>query len=210
MLGKTKRWITGPFTLLLVFCLLCAGLLSGCSESKQQIVLNQHSVILAFGDSLTQGVGATKEQSYPSALQRMLGLRVVNRGVSGETSAEGLVRLEQSLSILRPDLVILCFGGNDMLQNLSEEQLRKNLSKMIEMAQRYKAQVLLVGVPKPSLILSTAPVYEELAEQYGLVADLNSLRELLGKASMKSDAIHLNADGYAALAVALAEKIVVR
>jgi lysophospholipase L1-like esterase len=171
------------------------------------VFLGKNSVVLAFGDSLTQGVGTSKQQSYPSVLQQKLGIRVINRGVSGETSAQGLARLEQSLVTLRPALVILCFGGNDMLRRLPEQQMRENLARMIEMAQHYQAEVLLLGVPEPSLILSPSPVYEELAERYQLVADLESLSELLRQPSMKSDAIHLNAKGYAALADALTEKI---
>lgn len=205
MLYRCKWSVYKPITLVLITFMLLA-----CSKQPEQVIIGQHSVVLAFGDSLTQGVGTSKERSYPSVLQQKLGIRVINRGVSGETSAQGLARLEQSLVTLRPALVILCFGGNDMLRKLPERQMRENLAQMIEMAQRYQAEVLLLGVPEPSLILSPSPVYEELAEQYQLVADLESLSELLGQPSMKSDAIHLNAKGYAALADALTKKIQVQ
>ncbi|MGI9281834.1 MAG: GDSL-type esterase/lipase family protein [Endozoicomonas sp.] len=185
---------------------LVVGLLTACSNSNQ-IVLDQNSTIVAFGDSLTQGVGTTPENSYPSVLQRELGVQVINEGVSGETSAEGLARLEDVLQKHNPDLVILFFGGNDVLQKLSVDQLERNLEAMIQMIQSYQSEVLLVGVPKAALFLAPLPLYESLSERHGLVSDLTVLSELLGQRSMKSDTVHLNRAGYEALALSFSEKI---
>ncbi len=187
--------------------LLCVGLLTACSDSPDQVVLTEHSVVLAFGDSLTQGVGAAEAHSYPSVLQQSLGIPVLNRGISGETSAQGLARLEQVLQDTMPDLVILCYGGNDILRKLPLDQLEANLEQMISLVQAYQAEIILVGVPRPSLTLSTLPVYEELAERHSLVAELDILGELLRKPSMKSDSVHLNQAGYQALAESLSARI---
>ncbi|WP_062269361.1 GDSL-type esterase/lipase family protein [Endozoicomonas arenosclerae] len=194
------------FNLKSLFFLVTFFLLTACSSSNQ-ISLTKDSVIVAFGDSLTQGVGTTEENSYPSVLQRELGVQVINEGVSGETSAEGLARLESVLQKYNPDLVILFYGGNDVLQKLPLDQLEQNLDTMIGMIRSYQSEVLLVGVPKPSLLLSPLPLYESLAEKHKLVADLGTLSELLGKRSMKSDTVHLNKAGYESMALSLAERI---
>ena len=182
-------------------------ILSGCSSEPERIIVAKNSKILAFGDSLTQGVGANKAQSYPSQLSNILGIDVVNEGVSGEVSEKGLQRLERYLATNTVDLVILCHGGNDLLRKLPKAKLKANLANMINLIQSSGAQVLLVGVPKPAILLSTFPVYEELAEEYNLVSDLESLTDLLGSPAMKSDGVHLNAQGYRAFAESLAKRI---
>ena len=87
-----------------------------------------------------------------------------------------------------------------MLRGSGEGVLKANLAAMIEVAQGSGAQVLLVAVPRKSLFADGAPLYGELAEQYGLVLDNDSLGELLRTPGLKSDAVHLNAQGYGALA----------
>ncbi len=186
---------------------LCLSLTLGCSSESQKIQLTQDSVILAFGDSLTRGTGAGLADSYPNNLQEILGLTVLNEGVPGETSGKGFERLETLLASTSPDLVILCHGGNDILKRLPLDNLENNLAQMIELIQSHDAQVILLGVPKPSIILSALPLYEKLANEYTLVSDLTSLSNLLEQPSMKSDRVHLNANGYRKLAVNIATKI---
>lgn len=99
---------------LLMICLAC--ILMGCESSRLE-PLKEGDVILAFGDSLTVGVGTQKQNSYPSVLARLTGTTVINAGVSGETTAEGLVRLSRLLDEHRPGLLILLEGGNDILRS---------------------------------------------------------------------------------------------
>lgn len=198
------------FTILIsvptIFSLLI--LLNACSNNNRYVTLSQEATVLAFGDSLTQGVGSSRSESYPAFLQGLLDLKVINAGISGETSAEGLQRLEPLLKKHRPALVILCYGGNDMLQKLSIKTLEHNLEKMIAMIRAYGAEVLLVGVPKPSILLEPLPLYEALAEKHQLANDLEILSDLLSRREMKSDPIHLNKMGYEAFAHALSTRIV--
>ena len=186
---------------------LCVSLTLGCSSESQKIQLTQDSVILAFGDSLTRGTGAGLADSYPNNLQEILGLTVLNEGIPGETSGKGFERLETLLASTSPDLVILCHGGNDILKRLPLDNLENNLAQMIELIQSHGAQVILLGVPKPSIILSALPLYKKLANEYTLVSDLTSLSNLLEQPSMKSDRVHLNANGYRKLALNIARKI---
>ena len=187
--GLVRRCVTG---------LLCL-LLTACGEPGFR-PLAPGETILAFGDSLTEGRGVSPAQSYPSVLASLSGHPVINGGVSGELSQAGRARLPALLAEHRPALVILLEGGNDMLRGSGEVALKANLAAMIEAVQGSGAQVLLVAVPRKSLFADGAPLYGELAEQYGLVLDNDSLGELLRTPGLKSDAVHLNAQGYGALA----------
>jgi len=164
------------------------------------------AVVLAFGDSLTYGYGA-EGQAYPKQLQALIGRSVINAGVPGELSANGLRRLPQLLEMHRPALVILCHGGNDILRRSSQETLRSNLVAMIKLARGSGAQVLLVGIPGFGLLgASTLPLYEEVATEQGVLYEGSVLEKIENDASLKSDQIHPNAVGYGLMAEAF-EKV---
>lgn len=190
-----------------VTLILAVFLLSACSGPSMQ-PLAPGEVILAFGDSLTEGVGATREQSYPSRLAELSGHPVINAGVSGEVTAEGVERLAAVLDRHAPGLMILLLGGNDILRNGSQGEAKRNLVRMIEMARERDVQVLLVGVPEKSLFSSSAPLYEELAEEYGLPLMDGMVASLLKTPRFKSDQVHLNAAGYRAMAERIHERLV--
>lgn len=179
---------------------LGALLVAACSAPPMLPRLAPDAVILAFGDSLTYGDGADAEQGYPAVLERLARRRVINAGVSGETSAAGLRRLPALLDEHRPRLLILCHGGNDLLRRLDEEQLARNLRVMVEAARRRDIAVVLVGVPRPGLLLSVPELYARIAQDYGLPYEREALPQIEGDRSLKADPIHPNADGYRLLA----------
>jgi lysophospholipase L1-like esterase len=96
-------------------------------ENKKMNILTPHDTILAFGDSLTYGHGAANNESYPARLSNLTGKRVINAGVNAETSDEGLRRLPQLLEDKSIKLMILCFGGNDIMLKKSMSSLKQNL-----------------------------------------------------------------------------------
>ena len=192
---------------LLLTALLGGFLLSGCEKSPRLTPLGTDAVILAFGDSLTYGTGAERDESYPAVLSRLLQHEVVNAGLPGETSAAGLARLPELLEEYRPALVILCHGGNDFLRRLDPSKLATNLRQMVALARDSGAEVVLVGVPQLGLLLSTDPLYEEIAEELRLPYEGEVLSDLLHDPELKSDQIHPNASGYAVMAERLAEVI---
>lgn len=191
--------LLGAFVLLMQLALLGA-----CgNRAAQRTALPAEAVILAFGDSLTFGTGAEADSSYPAVLQTLSGHRVVNAGVPGETSGEGLARLPSVLDEVKPGLLILCHGGNDMLRKLDMTELKKNLHAMLLLASEHKIPVLLVGVPEPKLALATARLYAELADETGVLYEGEVLAEVLQWPSTKHDMIHPNAAGYRKIAEAL-------
>ena len=192
--------------LIKLIVLLSLYLLQACSGPSLP-ALSENARVLAFGDSLTYGVGASQGQDYPSQLALISGFEVINAGVSGETTSEGKQRLAQLLTRHNPELLILLEGGNDFLRNQPLAATKANLAQMIEAAQAKQIPVVLVAVPQKSLFLSPAPIYAELAEQYQLVLVEDALSRLLTSPSKKSDAIHLNDAGYLALAEAIYQAI---
>jgi acyl-CoA thioesterase-1 len=162
-------------------------------------------VLLAFGDSLTAGYGLAPEESYPALLQRRLDesgyrYRVVNAGVSGDTTAGGLRRLEWSLA--EPvSLVILALGGNDGLRGQPVSELRSNLARMIEMAKGRGAKVILAGMEAPPNLgpeytREFRAAYRELAERYDIPLIPFLLEGVGGRPEFNQpDGIHPNTAG---------------
>ena len=111
----TLQVSTGPKRLLILSAILALFAYSGDVKVAR---LPVGATVLAFGDSLTSGVGVSKTESYPSVLARMTGLNVINAGVSGELTQEGLGRLPALLDEISPNLLILAEGGNDILRGL--------------------------------------------------------------------------------------------
>lgn len=198
-------WCRSVVGLLSVFAL--SALLSGCSPQPVKRLSSQDN-ILAFGDSLTYGVGAKAGADYPSQLAELIGIEVNNYGISGETSAQGLTRFERVIAEVQPELVILLEGGNDILRNQKSHQTKHNLASMITVAQKANIQVVLIGVPSKSLFLSDADFYEELANEYDLIYIEGVISKLLKQPKYKSDAIHLNSAGYRILAERIEEALV--
>ncbi len=169
--------------------------------------LKEEAVIVAFGDSLTQGVGVDKAHSYPAVLQSLTGYKVVNAGIAGETTTEGLQRFDAVLEQYQPELVIVLEGGNDILQNVPAATIQANLSKMIEMAKARDIAVVLVGVPEKRLFGGAAPFYAELASVWQVPLEDDIVSHLMMRTSMKSDPVHFNEKGYQKLAEAIYETL---
>jgi acyl-CoA thioesterase-1 len=183
-------------SLKIVLSILICILISACNNSTKFTPLAPNSIILAFGDSLTAGYGTTPENSYPSVLAQLSGHPVINAGISGETTEQGLARFGTTLDEVQPQLVILMEGANDILQNKSQQQAKQNLAAMIHAAQARKIQILLVAVPAKSLFLASANFYPELAAENKLVLDNTTIAKLLKAPELKSDYVHFNQQGY--------------
>ena len=189
---------------LLAAWILCL-VLAGCTPPPELEPLAADAVVLAFGDSLTFGTGAGPGESYPEVLSGLIGRTVVNAGVPGEVSTDGLLRLPSLLDREQPALLLLCHGGNDQLQRLDPARLADNLRAMIREARDRNITVVLIAVPAPGLSLRPLPLYAGIADEFGLAADLETVADILGDRALKSDYIHPNAAGYRRLALAVAD-----
>jgi len=160
--------------------------------------------VLAFGDSLTFGTGASEEESYPAQLSRLIGRRVARAGVPGEVSADGLKRLPGALDEHEPRLLVLCHGGNDFLRRLSKQQVAANVRAMIQLAKSRGIEVVLIGTPEPGFAVTPPGFYAEIAREFRIPYEEDVIGKILRDASLKSDPIHPNARGYRKIAEELA------
>jgi acyl-CoA thioesterase-1 len=195
-------------SIFLIFTLFFSILFfTGCDSGPSIEPFNQESVVLAFGDSLTHGTGASTGQSYPDVLSELLGRQVINVGIPGEISSAGLKRLPAVLDEYNPTLVILCHGGNDFLRKLDQATTNSNLDAMVTLIRSHGADVVLVGVPKFGFGLQVPELYSQIADKYTIPLQKEILVDLLSDNNMKSDAIHPNATGYRLMAEAIYDLI---
>ena len=168
------------------------------------------TLIVALGDSLTEGFGVRKEEAYPFLVEKELlskghAVKVVNAGISGSTSASAHSRIKWHIRS-KPDIIIIALGGNDGLRGLSVAHMKKNLSKAIELAQAEKIQVLLSGMQIPlnygkEYTETFREVFYELAELYKLSIIPFLLKDVGGVPSLNQpDGIHPNLEGHQIIA----------
>lgn len=181
------------------------ALLAACSAEKAE-PLAPGTAVLALGDSLTAGYGLDPAQAWPALLAAKTGWRIVNGGVSGDTSADALAHLPALLDEHTPKLVLVTLGGNDMLRRLPEAQTRANLERILDMARGRGALAVLLATPKPSLAgavfqtLSPPGFYAEIARDRKVALIPDALPEVLSDPGLRLDHLHPNADGHAILA----------
>ena len=166
----------------------------------------EKAVVLAFGDSLTAGYGVKNEESYPSKLQEKISSagfphKVVNAGVSGDTTAGGVRRIRWLMKH-EPEIVILALGANDGLRGLSIDEMRKNLEVMITICREHNAQILLAGMKAlpnygEDYMREFETVFPELAEKHDLIFLPFLLEGVAGEREYtQSDGLHPLASGY--------------
>lgn len=157
------------------------------------------TTIVAFGDSLTYGSGAEDGQPFPQILAERLGVPIENRGVPGDTTREGLARLERDVLAADPKIVLLCLGGNDLLQRIPQEETFANLEQMIRRIQKRGALVIVLGLGG-MLMPGYGADFRALARRTGCPLVPNVLGGILGRSELMADRIHPNAAGYARMA----------
>ncbi len=202
-------------------CLLCAltlfcGINAGCeqspkpphpatSRSEPDLSQTEH-VIVAFGDSLTAGLGVALHEAYPAQLEARLhakgySYRVVNAGVSGDTTAGGIRRLDWIIKT-NPEIVILELGANDGLRGIPLNEVRTNLSQMIQSLQDKGILVVLAGMKLPP---NYGPVYavgfsnlfKKLAKEYDIPLIPFFLEGVAARPELnQDDGLHPTAAGY--------------
>jgi acyl-CoA thioesterase I len=162
-------------------------------------------LIAAFGDSLTAGYGVDMDSSYPADLQRELDAagykyRVVNLGISGETTKDGLARIDQVLA-MKPAIVVLEFGGNDGLRGVPVALSKANMDAMLSKLVHSGVKVALAGITLPPqysapYIKDFNATYPALAKQYDVPLLPFVLQDVYGvPGSIQPDGIHPTAQG---------------
>jgi acyl-CoA thioesterase-1 len=179
-------------------------LLAAC-RSKVPNLDSPGKTIVCLGDSITAGVGSGPGEAYPERLAGKLGVEVINEGVSGDTAAQGLARMDQVLAD-DPWMVIVELGGNDILHQVPAEQTERSLRRIVEKILAARAVPVLVEVDAP-LGASYKAIYGRLGKEDQVPVVEDAIGRILRDRSLKSDTVHPNTEGQKVLADAIADEI---
>jgi lysophospholipase L1-like esterase len=156
--------------------------------------------IIAFGDSLIQGVGASPGRDLVSVLSRRLNVPIVNAGRSGDTTRAALARLDQAVLSRRPRVVLVLIGGNDLLRRLPRQEMFENLETIVSRIRARGAAVVLASVEIGFFTTSDSLAYEALAARTSAALVPDILGGVWGRQHLMSDGIHPNDRGYEIMA----------
>jgi acyl-CoA hydrolase len=205
MLSPSRSW----------FILVCLVLLSSaCGKQPQYANLPAKSTVVILGDSLTHGTGANKGEDYASILATNTGWNIINAGVPGNTSLNGLERMPAILQEHEIDLLIIELGGNDFLQRLPEQETVNNLKAILAQAKAKRIQTILLAVPEFSPMgaafgnLSDHALYAKLAQGSDIPLIENVFTDVLATNALKADSIHPNAEGYVMVEANLRQSLI--
>lgn len=152
--------------------------------------------MLAFGNSITAGLGVGSNQSWPSLLAKLTGWRIINAGLCGDTSMAGKSRISSSLSDHHPKLVIIEIGGNDFLSGYSQQEVKENVRSMIKAARNAGSQIVLLAIPRlwrkdrQTGQHVDAVLYKELGEEENILVISNLISSVLSSRNLLSDDVH--------------------
>ncbi len=195
------------YVLMLIIWVFCSGCNREQGDKEESTSENETMrTIVAVGDSLTAGYKLDESESYPVVLEKKLqaagyNFKVVNAGVSGETSSGTLSRIQWILT-LKPDIVILETGANDGLRGIDPKLIEKNLREILQILKERKVVVLLAGMKMvwnlgPIYVASFNRIYPQLAKEYGTIFMPFFLDGVAMKRDLTvGDGIHPNAQGY--------------
>ncbi len=192
---------------------ICVALLSSAfvyfTFLREQPITNyppKEGPIVAFGDSLVAGVGAREGSDFVTLLSRKINEPIIQAGVSGNTTADGLARVDEVL-LKNPRMVILLLGGNDYLRRISKEETFANIKQLIMRIQERGAVVVLLGVRGGVLADGYETSFEVLAEETGVIYVEDVLNGIFGNTTLMADGVHPNEKGYALIAEKVYEEI---
>ncbi len=151
--------------------------------------------IIAFGDSLVEGVGSTEGNNFVTLLSQKIGQPIINLGKSGDTTADGLLRMSD-LDKYNPKIVIILLGGNDYLRKIPMDETHKNLSSIIENIESRGAIVLLLGIRGGVFKDNFKTEFNNLRDTYHTAFVSDVLNGLIGNPQYMSDSVHPNDKGY--------------
>ena len=207
--GDGLRWLA-------LGCVVFALSLAACDQQQESEVSvpvlpatqpSYSKIIVALGDSLTAGLGVDETESYPALLETKLAddgysVKVINAGISGETSSGTLSRINWVISSLKPDIALLVIGANDGMRGIDPDLLRSNLDRILSILRESNINVILGGVKMlpnlgPAYARAFERIYPELSKKHGIPLIPFFLEGVAGEPKFNQlDRIHPNPAGY--------------
>lgn len=174
---------------------LAAILIFGSDSRNIANYPSKNSGVIAFGDSLVEGVGSTSGGGFVTLLEESLDIEIANLGRSGDTTMTALARVSR-VTERKPALTIVLLGGNDFLQRVSREATIKNLENIITAIQASGSAVLLIGLDVGIIGSDEGKIFEELALKYRTAYVPDVLDGIYGNKNLMADMLHPNDAGY--------------
>ena len=181
------------FIVLFLFC-LCA-----CSKEEITNYPAKEGPIVAFGDSLTYGQGVSAKDAYPALLEKMWNRKIINLGISGNTSLQGLARKEE-IKEFRPSFVLIEFSANDLFKKVPREQTQKALEDIVDYVQNLGAVAVLIDTGGNTLMKPYRKMIKKIAKEKKTLYVNGIMDGIFSKKSLKSDTLHPNEKGYEIIA----------
>ena len=168
--------------------------------SPSKISPRAAGTVIAFGDSLTEGTGASPGNDYPAILSRKFNIQIVNAGRAGDTTTVALDRLDRDVLAKDPRLVMVFLGGNDILRQIPKATTFENLRAILGKLQKKGAAVLLIGFEQGRPLDSYGRAFADLAKEKNVEFIPDILGGVYGHPELMSDELHPNDKGYAMIA----------
>lgn len=185
----------------------------GCVSEINGRYIPPGEKVLVLGDSISEGYGVGIKNSWVSHLQKSTNWQIINAGVSGETTIEGLNRLPALITQYQPQTLIIELGGNDMLRKIPITSIIDNFEQMINIAQAKNIQVILMAIPEVSVFaaitanLDDAKFYKAISKQKKIPLITTAVSEVLSDANLRLDQIHPNEQGHITLSDKVFKKL---
>lgn len=158
-----------------------------------------HGPIVVLGDSIAAGVGTTADEAFPALIEKELGIKVINSGVSGNTTADALKRVDTDVLSHKPGIVIIELGGNDFLGRVDFEETKKNYALIVEKIKPTGAAIVVASI-NPIIDQRYEKYLEELAQINDAVFVSNILKGIISDPKLMVDRIHPNSEGHKKIA----------
>ncbi|MFB2881247.1 arylesterase [Floridanema aerugineum] len=203
---KKYRWLN--FFILMLCSLLVFTSCSNYIDSVKNLKAGAGKQVIVLGDSIASGYGVEEKEAFPSVLSQELGLPIINRGVSGDTTDMGLKRLQTDVIAAEPWLVIVELGGNDFLRKFPKSETEKNLRQIVTSIQEKSAIVVLLGMNLGLFTDEYKTLYQRVAKETNAYLIPESLKGILDNPRYRQeDFIHPNVEGHKLLATRVATEL---
>jgi acyl-CoA thioesterase I len=172
----------------------------GCSSEIKFTDKSRTGPIVVLGDSLAAGYQLEPEESFVSLLGERLDVKIINLGLKGATTAESLPRVKKEVLPLKPSLVVIELGGNDVLQKVDQAETRANLQKMIDEVHEQEIPILVLGVRGGLVSDKFADMFSDLVSENAVAYVPDILDGILTNPGLRIDTIHPNKEGHMKIA----------
>ena len=167
---------------------------------KHKNIVNDTNLIIFIGDSITAGQGAGAGEDFPSLIGKTLNVPIVNAGVSGNTTHDALLRINEDVISKNPSIVVVELGGNDLLERVDIEVTTRNLDLMLSKIKPTGAKIVILGVKFLVFNKKYETDWQSLAKKYDAIYVPDILEGVITDQSLKFDDLHPNAKGYQKIA----------